>query len=106
MITGMMLESRIPAISTFHKITGYLMAVVVIVHLFMNGKWIVSMTKRLFSTRRKMAVLLAGIVVPIAMCLVLFAFFLAPRLRADEHTYRNGGQIEQSFNRGRHGNYF
>ncbi len=77
-LTGLTLKDRAIWVSApvlqIHEGTGYIASAIVLVHLVMHRKWLVAVTKNMFSSKRKVAILVCSFLVPIAVCAAFISF--------------------------------
>jgi hypothetical protein len=55
-----------------HEFSGYLMAILVLVHLVWHFQWIKNVTKSIFSDKKKLMALIVTLILSIGVCTLLF----------------------------------
>ncbi|HHV35250.1 MAG TPA: DUF4405 domain-containing protein [Syntrophomonadaceae bacterium] len=75
LITGILLHLRpefsisaLTYIRPLHIWIGYVMTAVIVVHLLLHSNWIASLTKRICSDKKKVAILISVILISVITC--------------------------------------
>ncbi|WP_407312065.1 hypothetical protein [Desulfosporosinus sp. SB140] len=77
-----------------HEISGYLMAILILVHLVVHAQWIKTATRSILSNKKKLLALLLTIVISVGICSLLLQNQQTDR---QERNRRGNFQHTQSF---------
>ena len=58
---------------SLHEWTGYILTVLLGVHLLMHSEWIKSMTNKMFSSKKKITATVVTILIAVSACIVISA---------------------------------